>query len=59
MNKFFAASSIVTVLILVTGWASAADSYEPAGMTCKVVQTTIRVDSKGQTIITVKKVCTK
>jgi hypothetical protein len=58
-NRFIVAASMVTVVSLFAGWASAQTINVPAGMVCKVTETKITVDAKGRTIITEKKVCSK
>jgi hypothetical protein len=58
-NRFIVAASMVTVISLFAGWATAQEITVPPGMTCKVTETKITVDAKGRTIITTKKVCSK
>jgi hypothetical protein len=56
-TKLSLAVIVATFGILCSGWASAQSLNIPAGSVCKTVRTTFEVDTKGRTIITVKKVC--
>ncbi len=58
-NRFIVAASMVTVVSLFAGWATAQEVSIPKGFTCNIVKTTITTDSKGRLIIDTKKVCSK
>lgn len=49
MTKFFAIVCPTVVAILFAGWANAAE--------CTIISKTISVDSKGRTVIVIKKSC--
>lgn len=56
-NKFSLAIIVAVFVSLLAGWSQAQELNVPKNAFCVVVRTTIEVDSKGRTIITIKKVC--